>query len=119
MTTSVFTDAWAGWTNLVRELVGRRPLQIRVSPPDLKTVRKPPNRATLKRDLTVIRRPQPKRTKADIKEEAALLKREPPEDIPKLQVDPPKPFLLQEEFLETPPERVSRIEKAQKKRSCG
>ena len=116
--TNVFQDAWSGWTDFVREIVGGA--RLRTTRPGttsgLKTRPKRPNKAPLKRDLTVERRPQPKRTELPNKVEAALLKREPTEDVPKLAVDPPKPFLLDKEFLETPPERVSRVEKEQKKK---
>ena len=112
--TNVLQDVWAGWLNFVREVTGAKSGGLKT--PDLKTRPKRPNKVHLKRDLTVERRPQPKRTElVSMKKERALLKREPAEDVPKLAVDPPKPFKLAEEFLETPPERVSRLEKEQKK----
>ena len=117
---NLFQDAWTGWKNFVREIVGGRrlPKVTGTRGPDLKPMAKRPNRVQLKRDLTVIRRPQAKRTKSATKaEEMPLLEREPAEDVPKLAVDPPKPFKLKEEFLETPPERVSRLEKEQKKKT--
>ena len=119
--TNLFQDAWAGWTDFVREIVGRAkpPFRGRGRTPDLKTKVKPPNRAQLKRDLNVVRRPQPKpgQLATSAREEATKLKREPLEDVPEIRVDPPKPFKLKEEFLETPPERVSRLEKEQKKKA--
>ena len=78
--TNVFQDVWAGWTNLVREIVGgaRLPKMTAVRGADLKKIGKRPNRAQLKRDLSVIRRPQPKRAESATKaEEAPLLRREP------------------------------------------
>ena len=113
--TSLFQDAWSGWKNFVREVVGRPPKKGRVMS-DLKVRPKRPNKTPLKRDLTKLRRPRLKRTKLPIKEEKTLLKREEPEDVPKLAVDPPKPFKISEEFLETPPERLSRVEKEQLKK---
>ena len=117
MTTSVFQDVWSGWTNLVRELVGRKPQAQKR--PDLKDSVKPPNRVALKRDLKEVRRPRLRRSKTTIiepKPDSVGMKREPVEDTPKLQVDPPKPFLLKKELLETPSERVRRIEMGQKKK---
>ena len=117
--TNLFQDAWTGWVSFVREIVGR-PSRLKTTRPgggDLKPIGKLPIKAPLKRDLTVIRRPQPKRAKSvTTRLEAPLLRREPAEDVPQLKVDPPKPFKLKEEFLETPPERVSRLEKEQKKK---
>ena len=116
MPTNVFQDAWSGWVNFVRDITGGARLP-KTSGGDLKPVGKLPNRAQLKRDPNVLRRPRLKRAKSVTKEEEApLLRREPVEDVPKLKVDPPKPFKLKEEFLETPPERVSRVEKEQKKK---
>ncbi len=117
MTTSVFQDVWSGWTNLVRELVGRKPTKQKTS--DLKGPPKPRNRVALKRDMKEIRRPRAKRTNPatiEPKPDSRGLKREPVEDEPKLQVDPPKPFLIKKELLETPSERVRRIELGQKKK---
>ena len=117
--TNVFQDAWSGWVNFVRDLTGGARLP-KTSGGDLKPVGKLPNRAQLKRDPNVLRRPRLKRAKSVTKEEEApLLRREPVEDVPKLKVDPPKPFKLKEEFLETPPERVSRLDKEQKKSRSG
>ena len=113
--TNVLQDAWAGWLNFVREVTGSTGGRKSAG---LKTRPKRPNKAQLKRNLKTHRRPQPKRVKSANNEEAELLEREPAEDEPKLAVDPPKPFMLDKEFLETPPERVSRLEKAQKKSRC-
>ena len=120
--TNLFQDAWTGWVSFVREIVGRpsRQKTTRLGRADLKPAGKLPIKVPLKRDLAVIRRPQPKRAKSVTKRlEAPLLRREPAEDVPQLKVDPPKPFKLKEEFLETPPERVSRLEKEQKKSRYG
>ena len=106
---TIFQDAWSGWKNFGREVVVHK----KAPGPDLKVRPKRPNKVPLKRDLKKVRRPQPKRTKPAIREEKRLLRREEPEDVPKLAVDPPKPFKLAEEFLETPPERLSRVEKEQ------
>ena len=65
--TNVLQDAWAGWLNFVREVVGTK--RVRSQTQGLKRKVKPPNRAQLKRDLNVIRRPQPKRTKSAIREQ--------------------------------------------------
>ena len=119
--TNLFQDAWTGWVSFVREIGGRpsRLKTTRLGGADLKPVGKLPIKVPLKRDLAVIRRPQPKRAKSVTKRlEAPLLRREPAEDVPKLKVDPPKPFKLAEEFLETPPERVSRLEKRAKKKAA-
>ena len=111
--TNVLQDVWAGWLNFVREVTGTPGGGLKTG--GLKTRPKRPIKTPLKRDLKILRRPQPKRGKS-ANREAALLEREPAEDVPKLAVDPPKPFMLDKEFLETPPERVSRLEKTQKKR---
>ena len=105
--TNLFQDAWAGWSNLVRELTGYGSKKR-----DLKPDTKPRNMVPLKRNIQNLRRPLPKapnRTKVEIKQEKAKLKREPIESVPEMQVDPPKPFLIDEKHLETPQERNIRI----------
>ena len=114
-TTSVFQDAWSGWSSFVREVTsgvffGAPPA------PRLKKPAKRPTKDPLKETRTKLHRPLPKRTKAETKAEKTLMKREVPEDVPKLQVDPPKPFKLAAEFLETPVERAKRITKKQMKK---
>ena len=79
--TNGLQDAWAGWLNFVREVTGAKSGGLKT--PDLKTRPKRPNKVPLKRDVKVLRRPQPKRRKSVIREMEGL-KREPVEDVPKL-----------------------------------
>ena len=124
-----------GWTDWVRAIVSfgqaeiKKPARLaqrkRKSTPDLKTSLKPSNKAKLRRDLSVIRRPKPKeeagyemvqlkRTKQVIKD----LKKVPKNLEEKLlrRVDPPRPFDIDEQYLETPTERKDRVGRFKKKK---
>ena len=124
-----------GWTDWVREIVsfgqyGRSAQSKKqpVRPPSggLKTSLKPSNKVKLSRDLDEHRRPVPKgeekqemvqlrRTKPVIKD----YKKKPKTAEEKLvrRVDPPRPFDIDEEYLETPKERKDRMERQPKKKS--
>ena len=126
-----------GWTDWVREIVsfgqyGRTPQAKtvgRIRPaasPGLKTSLKPSNKAQLRRDLKEHRRPAPKEEKA---QEMVQLRRRNPviKDFKKKpvtaeeklvrRVDPPRPFDIDEEYLETPKERRDRVERIPKKKA--
>ena len=88
---NVFTDLWAGWTNFVREIVGRPPART-----DLKGKTKLLNKKRLSRELKQLKEP-PRRTKLVIKEEREKLEEKQSEVPPdKWQVDPQRPFKIQE-----------------------
>ena len=125
-----------GWTEWVRAVVGvgwkktapagptppprKRPRL----PPDLKTNLKPANKPKLRRNLMLLRRPK---LKAEEGYEMVQLKRTNTniEDIRKKPktveealvryVDPPRPFDIDEQYLETPSERKDRVERFKKK----
>ena len=124
-----------GWTDWVRAIVSfgqaeiKKPARLaqrkRKSTPDLKTSLKPSNKAKLRRDLSVIRRPKPKeeagyemvqlkRTKPVIKDLKKVPKN--PEEKLLRRVDPPRPFDIDEQYLETPTERKDRVERFKKKK---
>ena len=129
-----------GWTEWVRAVVGvgwkktaatapagptppprKRPRL----PPDLKTNLKPANKPKLRRNLMLLRRPK---LKAEEGYEMVQLKRTNPkiEDIRKKpktveealvrKVNPPRPFDIDEQYLETPSERKDRVERFKKKK---
>ncbi len=122
-----------GWTDWVREVVSfgqygrsaqskkaakavRRP----ESAKGLKTSLKPANKVKLRRDLNEHRRPV---SKGEKKQEVSQLKRTNPviKDLKKQpvtaeeklvrRVDPPRPFDIDEQYLETPKERKDRMER--------
>ena len=64
---NVFTDLWAGWTNFVREIVGRPPIRT-----DLKGKTKLSNKKRLNRELKQLKEP-PRRTNLAIREEREKL----------------------------------------------
>ena len=125
-----------GWTDWVREVVsfgqfglkkraGKQEPQRAAAKKGLKTSLKPANKVKLRRDLDEHRRPVPrgervqemvqlKRTKPIIKD----LKKEPVTAEEKLvrRVDPPRPFDIDEQYLETPKERRDRMERQPKKK---
>ena len=137
----VLDRAWLGWTDFVRATVAHggvktKPPKIlehtqinRRKPPGLKTSLKPANNVRLKRDLKEIRRPRPKferaqemqqlkRTNVQITDENMRRRPKTAEEELVRRVDPPKPFDIDEKYLETPDERterVTRIEKQKKK----
>ena len=123
-----------GWTDWVRAIVSfgqaeiKKPARLaqrkRKSTPDLKTSLKPSNKAKLRRDLSLLRRPKPKeeagyemvqlkRTKQVIKDLKKVPKN--PEEKLLRRVDPPRPFDIDEQYLETPSERKDRVERFKKK----
>ena len=92
--------------------------------PDLKTTLKPANKPKLRRNLLLLRRPkmadeedyemvQMKRTNPKIKD----FKKRPKTVEEELvrRVDPPRPFEIDEQYLETPKERQDRVERFKKK----
>ena len=102
---NVFTDLWDGWTSFVREIVGRPP-----ATPSLKKKTQLSNKKRLGRELKQLKEP-PRRTKRAFKEEREKLEEKQSEVPEKWQVDPQRPFKIQEELLETPKERKRRVEK--------
>ena len=87
---------------------------------DLKTVAQPENKARLRRDLTRLRRPRPKFEKVREREQLKRIKpkltnlKVPPKTYEEKlvrRVDPPRPFDIDEQYLETPKERKGRMER--------
>jgi len=87
---------------------------------DLKAATKPVNRAELRRDLTRLRRPRPKFEKLREREQLKRINpkltnlKVPPKTYEEKlvrRVDPPKPFDIDEQYLETPKERKGRMER--------
>ena len=132
-TGNIFQRGVQGWTDWVREVVSFGQAGVRGSEvkrvkkpklPDLKTNLKPANKPKLRRNLLLIRRPQPKE---EAGYEMVQMKRENPkiEDIRKKpktveealvrKVNPPRPFDIDEQYLETPGERKDRVERFKKK----
>ena len=127
-----------GWTDWVREIVSfgqyglsaqskKQPVRPKTAVPSggLKTSLKPANKVKLMRDLDEHRRPVPK---GEEKQEMVKLRRTNPviKDYKKKpvtaeeklvrRVDPPRPFDIDEEYLETPKERKERMERQPKKK---
>ena len=87
---------------------------------DLKTAAQPRNKARLRRDLTRLRRPRPKFEKLREREQLKRINpkltnlKVPPKTYEEKlvrRVDPPKPFDIDEQYLETPKERKGRMER--------
>ena len=99
------------------------PVRKKLPPPageDLKTVAQPGNKARLKRDLTRLRRPRPKFEKVREREQLKRINpkltnlKVPPKTYEEKlvrRVDPPRPFDIDEQYLETPKERKGRMER--------
>ena len=100
----IFGDLWDGWISFVRELVGQTP--------DAPNQRNKKSEKKIEKAMKVVTtqkphpQPQPQPQKPLKQEEKELIG----------AVDPPKPFQLDENYLETPKERLARLERQQTKK---
>ena len=95
--TDVFTDLWTGWTNFVKEALGR-PRNTNIK--KVKQIKPPKKQEPPKR--------VPERAKPENMREPT------PEDP---VIAPVKPFKIQEDYLETPKERADRIARVEQKKT--
>ena len=129
----ILDRTWEGWREWVRSVTtfGFGPPKREVAKPavkkrsGLKATLKPANNAELNRDLNILRRPKPKN---EHEYEMVQMKRANPKitDFKKRpktaeekfvrRVNPPRPFDIDEKYLETPTERKDRVERFDKKK---